>query len=373
MRILFIRSNPVNPDSRVEKEANALVEAGYDVSIFAWDRDNNYKIKEEKVDIFDNQCNIFRVGIKSKFGVGFKKNIIPLLKFQNAIRFHLKKNKYDIIHACDFDTGLISFLYKKSSKFVYDVFDYYIDSYSVPCCLKSIISRLEDYICNNCDLLILCTDKRKKQIRGLTQKNIAVIHNSPVNYDIKDYGIDFSNKMKIVYVGILANSRMVKELVKFVENHNEFELHIGGFGVLEEFVKNKSHSNDNIIYYGKIPYSKTLYIEQECDILTGIYDPKIPNHFYAAPNKFYESLFLGKPIIMAKNTGMSEVVLEKGTGVVIDFSYEELEKSLLNIKCNICEWKNKEQYIKSIYNNLYSWNQMKKILVDSYQKISEEM
>ena len=31
--ILFIRSNPVNPDSRVEKEVYTLLKAGYNVEI----------------------------------------------------------------------------------------------------------------------------------------------------------------------------------------------------------------------------------------------------------------------------------------------------------------------------------------------------
>lgn len=40
-KIVIVRSNPVDPDSRVEKEANSLVKAGYDVSLLVWDRDNN--------------------------------------------------------------------------------------------------------------------------------------------------------------------------------------------------------------------------------------------------------------------------------------------------------------------------------------------
>ena len=37
-RVVMLRSNPVNPDSRVEKEVLALSKAGFDVQILAWDR-----------------------------------------------------------------------------------------------------------------------------------------------------------------------------------------------------------------------------------------------------------------------------------------------------------------------------------------------
>ena len=55
------------------------------------------------------------------------------------------------------------------------------------------------------------------------------------------------------------------------------------------------------IGYGKLQYSQTLALESQCDIRVATYDPSIRNHKYSAPNKFYESLMLGKPIIMAKD------------------------------------------------------------------------
>ena len=45
--VLFIRTNPVMPDSRVEKEVSALVAHGFEVSVLAWDRSDNYSIRKE--------------------------------------------------------------------------------------------------------------------------------------------------------------------------------------------------------------------------------------------------------------------------------------------------------------------------------------
>lgn len=73
MKVIFLRSNPVSPDSRVEKEINSLLKVGYDVSVFAWDRDSNYKIRKETLLTFSNTTDIFRVGILSSYGAGFKK------------------------------------------------------------------------------------------------------------------------------------------------------------------------------------------------------------------------------------------------------------------------------------------------------------
>lgn len=42
-KILFIRSNPVFPDPRVQKEAKTLSDEGYEVEILAWDRTGKLK------------------------------------------------------------------------------------------------------------------------------------------------------------------------------------------------------------------------------------------------------------------------------------------------------------------------------------------
>ena len=47
--VCIIRSNPVKPDSRVEKEAWSLMNAGYDVHILAWDRDADTGEREEVI------------------------------------------------------------------------------------------------------------------------------------------------------------------------------------------------------------------------------------------------------------------------------------------------------------------------------------
>ncbi len=48
-RVCIIRSNPVDPDSRVEKEAYSLAVAGFDVQILAWDRNSDHAPEEERI------------------------------------------------------------------------------------------------------------------------------------------------------------------------------------------------------------------------------------------------------------------------------------------------------------------------------------
>ncbi|MDY2980858.1 MAG: glycosyltransferase family 4 protein [Fusobacterium sp.] len=374
-RIILLRSNPVNPDPPVEKVALTLMKNGYDVIIIGWDRDGDYEIKRESLEKYDH-IEIIRFGIKGQFSGGFRKNFFPLIRFQKRILKWLIKNndKYDVIHAFDFDTGFIANLcakkYKKS--LVYHILDYYVDSHGLRGkFLGNLIEKMERYVINLSDTTIICTEKRKVQIKNTNPKRLIIIHNTPLKAENINLKKSENNKIKIVYVGILPeNGRMIKELVEIVEeNETLYELHIAGFGPLENYLKEKSKVNENIKFYGKIPYMKTLELENSCDIMTAIYDPSIPNHFYAAPNKFYESLMLGKPLIMIKNTGMSEIVSQYKIGEVIDYNKLSLEKGLKNLANRKNEWQEIKKIGNELYDKKYSWEIMSKRIEDLYSEL----
>ena len=372
MKILFLRSNPVSPDSRVEKEVEVLKKVNNEISIFCWDREKNGIVIKSAL---ENNIPIYRVGIKAGYSQGFKKNLKPLIKFQISIIKFLFQNrkKIDVIHACDFDTALSAFIFSIifKKKLVYDIFDYYVDAFNVPKFIKKLINFLDRKIINFSDATIICTEKRKEQIKGTTPKKLIIIHNTPPKIENIDYKRLENEKIKIVYVGILPETgRLIKELVEVVEkNINLYELHIAGFGPLENYLKEKSKINKNIKFYGKIPYIKTLELENSCDIMTAIYDPSIPNHFYAAPNKFYESLMLGKPLIMIKNTGMSEIVSQYKIGEVIDYNKFSLEKGIKNLANKKNEWQQIKKIENELYEKKYSWEIMSKRLKNLYSEL----
>lgn len=374
MNILFLRSNPVDPDSRVEKEVASLVNAGHNVFIFGLDRSHDYKLKKEKKKIGNKYIDIYRVGHLSEYGAG-KKNLVALIKFQKSIfKFIMKnKNEIDIIHACDLDTGFVTAFLKKIFKFklIYDIFDYYPDSHGATGIIYRIIEKFENFTIKYSDKVIICSEERVEQIGLERTDKIEVIHNTPISFqNCMKYTVNNSDKTRIAYIGILGKTRMIEEMLKIVSEDKNFELHIGGFGSLEDTVKEYSKKYSNIIYYGKVSYEKTLEIESNCDVITAIYDPKIKNHFYAAPNKFYEALMLGKILIMVNETGMSNYVVEYQLGEKISYSAASLEKSLQQIN-NYSEEKkaNISRIGKNLYKEKFSWSIMEKRLLKLYSEV----
>lgn len=379
-RVVLIRSNPVSPDPPVEKAADALLANGYDVTIIGWDRGSSEYEKKEKLPLEHGTAKITRFGIPAIFDGGIKKNFLPLLKFQIRLYVWLKnnKNKYDLIHSFDFDTGFIaSRIARKYNKaLIYHILDFYVDSHNIPTgYLKSKIKKAELSIIDNADATIICTEKRLEQIKDAKPKRLEIIHNTPkpVN-QISDCFCKLRNsaRCKIVYVGILAGSRFLREMIKFVENDDRFELHIGGFGIMENEIVEIAEKCSRIYYYGKLPYDKTLALEQVCDIMTAIYDPKVPNHRYAAPNKFYEALMLGKPVVMARNTGFDEIIEKNHIGFLIDFSEKGFSDGMNQLISHKDKWEAMGERMRQLYKKKYSWNEMEKRLINLYSELIDE-
>lgn len=373
-RVLLIRSNPVNPDPPVEKVADALLANGFEVTIVCWDRDSTIEEIENVLLLQRGRAKIVRFGIPAVYGGGLRKTLKALLVFQYRLARWLIKNKnsYDIIHAFDFDTGLIAKVLgiKMKKKLVYHILDYYVDSHGISNnILKKIMKKTEDSIINQSDCTIICSEKRREQIKGSYPKQLIVIHNTPKKSMklISHKQSDNNERIKLVYVGILAQSRFLREIISVVMDTPQFEFHIGGFGSMEDEIKEFSKQCPRIIYYGKLAYEKTLELENECDIMLAIYDPSIPNHRYAAPNKFYESLMLGKPVVMASNTGFDEIIYRNNIGVLIDYSKEGLKKGLIELSAKDLQEMGRKS--KKLYDNLYSWDLMEEKLIKMYKDL----
>lgn len=371
-RICIIRSNPIKPDSRVEKEAWTLTKLGYDIHILAWDRDSNHKEEKGNVVVNGVSIPITRLGYKATFGEGFK-NIIPFLQFQCHMRQWLRKNNFDVVHACDFDTAFssIGIARKKHEKFVFDIFDFLFgEPHNF---FQYCVKKAQYKIINKADATIICTEERKEQIAGSKPHKLAVVHNTPSMKQLGNKAFldneGSKEKIKVVYVGILQDFRLLIEVTNCIVKMENVEFHVGGFGKYSDYFQMMANKNSRIKFYGRLLYGQTLELERNCDIMLAIYDPNIENHRYAAPNKFYEGLMLGKPLIMARKTGMSEIVKKNSIGVLIDYSEEGFALGLEKLIACKEKWPNMSMKMQALYEKCYNWGIMEKRLATLYQDL----
>jgi hypothetical protein len=221
-RILFCRSNPVAPDPRVEKEARALVNAGYPVSVIGWDRSASLP-EEEQRDGF----NIHRIPLRADYGSGLA-NLPNLLRWEAALLSWLYRHRasYDLIHACDFDTILPALWAQQhwGKKVVYDIFDFYADHLRrTPTLAKKMIRQRDLRAIDQADAVIVCDDARVAQISGAHPRALAVIYNTP-----EDAGagrpepvLAAAGALRLAYIGLIQVERGLIEMLTVLSRHPE--------------------------------------------------------------------------------------------------------------------------------------------------------
>lgn len=372
MKIAYIHNVEIELDSRTQKEINSLLCAEHKVYFCGWNKEKDSKNEKKSMFLRGKEYIYENICISVKKRAGIKKNLIPLLRYFARLYKWLKEHSdVDVIHACSLDTALVAhFFARKKIKVVYDIYDDYADCHVVGPKLYKYIKKLDARVIKKSDVVIICSEKRIEQLAA-TNNNTVVIHNTPDICNIKHdlFSIQKNNRKKIVYVGNLDDTRDIEKLMKITSKHDDWELNIGGDGNLSNIVNEYANKYDNVVYHGRMKYEDVLSLEAQCDVMPALYIPTLKNHKYAAPNKFYEALMLGKPIIMYENTGVDDLVIKYNTGLVSEYDEEHLEKVLVEIMDNLDFWKENSERIKKVYCDYFSWDVMEKRLMNIYKQI----
>ena len=370
-RVLFCRSNPIAPDPRVEKEARALIEIGFEVIILGWDRTAKLP-QEEKTD----ELAIKRLAIRSEYARGLR-NFPQLLRWQYGLWrwLILHRNNYDMIHACDFDTVLPALwcqvFYGK--RVVYDIFDFYADHLrATPDFVKKLIRWVDFKAINAAKAVILVDDARRQQIFGSNPRRLEIIYNSPQDIEktLQPEGRPKNSSLHIVYIGLLQVERGLLDVLEVLERHPEWSLSLAGFGGDADRIEEISAGLSNVTFYGRVDYEQALRLSKAADVLFATYDPVIPNHRYSSPNKLFEAMMLSKPIVVAAGTNMDRIVEEEKCGLVVPYGIlENLEAAFQELAKDEVLRSKLGKAARSAYENRYGWPQMKNRLQSLYQEL----
>lgn len=384
MRVCIIRNAEARTNAGMMRIVDALSHGGYIHCLLSRSRYVNpvdKKVIRKDIMYKGNNVANYEIQLPGETGKGIS-NIFQLFRYQIIVFKWLISNRmnYDAIHAFDLDAGfpsIISSIFTRKP-IVYHIADFYVDSRpGIPKQIKKIVRRLECLVISRAEVTIICTEERAEQIKGSNPKKLIVIHNSPSeNHEVNKSKVKSenlfsdSNSLVLCYVGGLEERRFIKSVINVISENKDYELKIAGMGNLENLVKQSTQETTNIEYCGRVDYSEALKMYASCDIMFAIYDPTVPNHYYSAPNKVYEAMMLGKPIIVAKGTGVDKLVEKEGIGICIDYSERDLQIALDYIRQNPKEIKEMGDRAKKVF-ELYSWDRMKKRLIDSYEEIKK--
>lgn len=368
MKVCIIKNAEADNISAIFRVIDGIIDSGNECIILSRSRDYNSNLIKKSTIKFNNKyIDDYEICIKSIVRGG-SKNIFNLLKYIFTVCKWLKDNadNYDIIHAFDLDAGLPTYLSTLNTKkrYIYHISDFYVDSRKVPLIVENFVRKLEFRVINKAKTTIICTEERKKQIKGSFPNNLVVVHNVPA-INIKSEIDKIQKKpIRLAYVGGLTPNRFIMEMINSVKGDSRFLLELAGNGPLRTLCEEASEKYSNIKYYGEVKYGNALEIYLRCDLIFAIYNPIVRNHRYAAPNKFYESLMLSKGLIVCRNTSVDKLVHKFQNGMVVDYDVDSVKREL-NWLCDntdkIIEYKKNSNFANKFYSREEMINRIKHI------------
>ncbi len=367
-KIVYIRNADVYYDSRATKEIKAFLENGYQVVVLGWDRTGQAMAKCKEVFHPYSEISFRFYEQPMPHGIGMK-NIRKLVGWFRWVGNTLQSiGETDIVHACDLDGALGAKRYcaRHRIRLVYDIYDYYVDTHdNIPSILKHYVEKQEISIINQANLVIICTEERRIQISKSKPQNVIVVHNSPELPDVPDR----KNQYDYVYCGSLGKERLFEDILKQYETNSDLRFYLAGFGTYTDEANSLAHQYQNFDFGGLLNYDQVLEKEAEAICLSAVYDPSWKNHQLCAPNKFYEALALGKPIIVCKGTGIDKIVEEYQIGKVIDYQAEQFYQAVRYFKAHPEECEKIRADARELYNQKYQWRIMREKLLKAYREL----
>jgi len=374
-RIIILRSNPVAPDPRVEKVADWLHHDGWTVTVFAWDRGGNVAAVETRA-----FGTIHRVCLRAPFGAGLR-NVPRKLGWNLRLLCALfrRAREYTFLHACDFDTLLPALLLKVvlGKRVVYDVFDFFADGLPPDSRTGRLLRKLDLWSMGLADAVLIADDSRRDQIRGARPKRLEVVYNTPRppgTAPATERAVTPPGGLRLAFIGVLYRNRGLLEMLSVLRHHPEWSLDLAGFGGDEELIVDAAAALPNVRFHGAVPYDRTLQLSAEADALFALYDPTVPNHRYSSPNKLFESMMLGKPIIVANGTGMDRVVREHRLGYTVEYGDEgQLEAALSRVAgWDVPRRQSFAEHARSVYERHFSASEMERRVCTLYASLLTE-
>lgn len=346
-KILFVRSLPLDRDARSTKMISEYRRRGHIVTTLFWSRGAAVAEDPEAV-----VCTA-----RGGYGRGLR-GLSARIKFFRFLAAKLisRRRRYDVIHLVDFDTGVIGVPIARllGKPIIYDAFDH-IGAMTGEGALGKMLSRVEQRMIEASTIRIFPDAIRLEQYGIGEDVAVEIISNIPdlASLDPVPAPPAAEARLRLVYIGTLERRHRGLELIPVVcERDPTIEVVVGGNGELDEFFYEAAARLPNLIYLGHQTYDEALAQMAGADALFGPYLLSAPAHRYASPNKTYEHLALGKPLITNSGTPPARLVEKLGSGFLFDGTSDSLVSLITGLTQEECQDAGKRA--RSAWNDKFS-------------------
>ena len=369
-RILMIVWNGIQNDSRVQKSAKSLSDAGYLVSLIGIATKGeprngsfdgiDYELVQllasasrnsglnsgEKKDGFDLSQIFFRLQ-RAGLRMGQKSKLVKsilgriALEKYSAIAAHqilemTTQKDFQFIHVHDYTALPLAGKLLATQKFakvkvVYDAHEYLRGTVQPVGLRKYFLNAEKLVISKSVGVITVCEPIGNQLLQDFPEiQNLTIVRNTPVKYPIDESWKTIRELVRIdtqtplvVYSGGTSRLRGLELFIKAIEKLPEFHAVVVApkpDSLDEYFPKDSDELRKRIHVLPFVPQEQVSFYLSSADvavhpILSTDKGKRIINHEWALPNKWFEYIQAGLPVVVSDVELMGKLVKEIGNGM----------------------------------------------------------
>ena len=334
---LHIYPSNFTHETRILKETKSIVDKNLvdSLDIVAF-----WKPGLSEYEKLDKKRSVWRVPIR--LGVLPQNNFFKGMKFLEFIVKILVRyrNKGVTIVNCHTLSVLplgVVFKFLFGSKLIYDAHELETEtagSHGIRRCLAKFLERVcIDY----CDAMVVVSDSISEWYRRKYDlDSVHVIKNVPYRYENRMDNFSFLKKIfgikldeiLFIYQGVLSEQRGVHALLDaFSRADSKKHIVFMGFGPLEDKIKKYAELYPNIHFQPPVNPSNVLCYSASADVGVHLIANTCLNHYYCMPNKVFEYIMSGLPIIVSDFPEMAKIA----KGAKCGWTVSEDKDSILDL------------------------------------------
>ena len=323
-RIIISITNDITTDRRVLKIAHACHLNGFEVLLIGRKVKNslplNLPFKYKRLQFIFNRSALFYA------------------TYNIRLFFVLLFLKTDIFLANDTDTLLANYLVSKirRKKLVFDAHELFpeVPELTHRPKVKRIWTKIEDRIFPHLKYCYTVCQPIADYYNKKYNINMKVVRNVPYySQPVKEKLLYYSGKKIILYQGALNVGRGLEWVIDAMPHVNNAVLVIIGDGNITNALKQQVNNlklNNKVFFLGRIAGAELHKYTPSADLGLCLLENRGLNYYYALPNRIFDYLHAGVPVLATNFPEIATIVDNNKTGILINHYEPEYLAKVLN-------------------------------------------
>jgi len=230
------------------------------------------------------------------------------------------------------------------SRILYDAHELESETNGISSNMRRVVNFIEKSCWNSVDVLVTVSPSIQNwYAREFSAKPSSIVLNSPhfssknairlhENYFREKYDLPTDSRI-FLYLGNLERGRGIHTILEtFSRTARNQVIVFMGSGSLENQISEFSKSNPNIIIHAPVSHDLVVDLAKSADFgICLIEDISLSDRF-CLPNKLFEYIFSGLPVIASNLPDMRKLIQEHEVGICVENSTDSLLRAVLDIK-----------------------------------------